>query len=229
MSYHRSRRDSSTLPKLDSMQEEDWVELTRESVGLATGEDTQGGFRERSLDGIITDLPWGIRELTPAAVARLYPALLRFLGSAVVDGCYGVFLCVRDKIFTRAVEDSKNMWELYSRKVSCYFRKSSFFRVVYLISRSTCFTFPMIIRVRWSMWKAFKLMLSSYGERIGTRSRCRSPDLSHMVSLMYPVSMQIIIARAYYLPHAYRECRLYKRDACFLTLGPLRTCHSSFV
>lgn len=75
------------------------------------GKGRSGGFREGILDGVITDLPWGIKELTPRAVTALYPALLRTLGHAARDGAYGVFLCQRERIFRAALLQNNWMWE----------------------------------------------------------------------------------------------------------------------
>lgn len=77
-----------------------------------------GGFRDAILDGVVSDLPWGIKELTPKAVSALYPALLRFLGHAVIEGGYGVFLCQRDKIFLAAIKSNDRMWEVSEHRVS---------------------------------------------------------------------------------------------------------------
>lgn len=77
-----------------------------------------GGFREAVIDGVVCDLPWGIKELTPKAVSALYPALLRFLGHATVDGGSGVFLCQRDRIFLGAVKSNDRMWEVSEHRVS---------------------------------------------------------------------------------------------------------------
>lgn len=79
-----------------------------------------GGFREGTLDGVVSDLPWGIKELTPRAISALYPALLRFLGHAVVDGGYGVFLCQRETIFLGAVKSNDWMWEVSEHRVSLF-------------------------------------------------------------------------------------------------------------
>lgn len=86
--------------------------------GRGTGH--SGGFREAVIDGLISDLPWGIKELTPKAVSALYPALLRFLGNAIIDGGYGVFLCQRDKIFLGAVKGNDRMWEVSEHRVSSF-------------------------------------------------------------------------------------------------------------
>lgn len=83
----------------------------------AYGKGQSAGFREGIIDGVVTDLPWGIRELTPRAISALYPALLRFVGNAVIDGGYGVFLCQRDRIFLGAIQSNEKMWEVLEQQV----------------------------------------------------------------------------------------------------------------
>jgi hypothetical protein len=88
-------------------------------TGYGTGH--SGGFREGVLDGIIADLPWGIRELSAKAISTLYPALLRFLGHATANGAYGIFLCWREKTFLAAVRSNDRMWEVTDHRVSLFF------------------------------------------------------------------------------------------------------------
>ena len=85
------------------------------------GKRHSGGFREGTIDGVVTDLPWGIRELSSKAISALYPALLRFLGEAVIDGGTGVFLCQRDRVFLAAVQSNYKMWEVLEPQVSICF------------------------------------------------------------------------------------------------------------
>ena len=82
------------------------------------GQPVSGGFREGSIDGIVCDLPWGVRELSINAVGRLYPALLRMLGHACSQGAIAIFLCAREKVFFDAVRQNEKYWEILSTRVS---------------------------------------------------------------------------------------------------------------
>jgi hypothetical protein len=93
-----------------------------------------GGFRQNILDGIggcptpcckaqlisqaVTDLPFGIRELSASATASLYPLLLRFLAACTAPCARGVFLTAKKKYFEHAVSENAAHWELISERVS---------------------------------------------------------------------------------------------------------------
>lgn len=82
------------------------------------GRGVSGGLRQGCLDGVITDLPWGQRELSTRAVVKLYPLLLETLGHAIVDGGIGVFMLWREKTFLAAISGKGNMWEVLFKRVS---------------------------------------------------------------------------------------------------------------
>ena len=77
-----------------------------------------GGFRSGVIDGIVSDLPWGHRELTKSAVGRLYPKLLRTLGDATSDGGHAVFVLWLENVFVQAVNNSASLWTIVHRRVS---------------------------------------------------------------------------------------------------------------
>jgi 23S rRNA G2445 N2-methylase RlmL len=75
------------------------------------------GFREGVLGGVISDLPWGLRELSVNAVSKLYPLLLKRLGHACSDDAFGVFLVHRDKVFLMALQQNSSKWKYVTRRV----------------------------------------------------------------------------------------------------------------
>ena len=102
-----------------------------------------GGFRQNALDGIsgclapcckaqlisqaVTDLPFGIRELSASATASLYPLLLRVLATCTAPGAHGVFLTAKKKYFEHAVNENQAQWKSISERVSICTKASSDF------------------------------------------------------------------------------------------------------
>ena len=78
------------------------------------------GFRDEIIDGIVCDLPWGVRELSMNAVGKLYPAMLDMLGRACSNGAYAVFLCSRASLFTDILSRDEQVWEFISERVSLH-------------------------------------------------------------------------------------------------------------
>ena len=65
----------------------------------------------------VTDLPWGVRELTNKAVAVLYPRLLRTLAAAMRPGGYAILLCGNRKQLSIAIAQNEATWEHIAEKV----------------------------------------------------------------------------------------------------------------
>ena len=73
----------------------------------------------------MTDLPWGVRELTNKAVAALYPRLLRALAAAMRPGSYAVLLCGNKKQLGIAIAQNEAIWEQTAEKVSWLQQRST--------------------------------------------------------------------------------------------------------
>lgn len=65
----------------------------------------------------VTDLPWGVRELTNKAVAALYPRLLRTLAAAMRPGGFAILLCGNRKQLSIAIAQNEAIWERIAEKV----------------------------------------------------------------------------------------------------------------
>lgn len=59
---------------------------------------------------LLQDLPWGHRECTPKAVAKLYPRFLKAFGRIVKNGGYAVLTSASAPLMNRCISDS-NLWK----------------------------------------------------------------------------------------------------------------------
>lgn len=82
------------------------------------GKGFSGGIRPGMVDGIVSDLPWGVRELSAHAINKLYPLLLRTLGDVCSDGAHAVLLSAKDKPLSMSMNNLPTVWALESKRVS---------------------------------------------------------------------------------------------------------------
>ncbi|KAF8331840.1 uncharacterized protein EI90DRAFT_3055605 [Cantharellus anzutake] len=62
-----------------------------------------GGLRGSVVDGIVSDLPYGHRELSPSALRRLYPKFLAELGRVCRPGAFAVLCTAAAPLFRRCL------------------------------------------------------------------------------------------------------------------------------
>lgn len=72
--------------------------------------DARGAFRSGTVDGIITDLPYGHRELSHRTLTKLYPAFLRNVARCTKSGAYLVLATAAAPVLRRSLAALDGAW-----------------------------------------------------------------------------------------------------------------------
>ncbi|KAG8960762.1 THUMP domain-containing protein 3 [Tulasnella sp. 419] len=98
----------------------------KDTIGLMSGVTGESNFdvvrwdvacigsplRAGTVDGIVTDLPWGHREATPRMIEKLYPKFLKTFARMMTFGGYVVVLTSARPLFKRLVQGNKKWKEI---------------------------------------------------------------------------------------------------------------------
>ncbi len=71
---------------------------------------------EGSLDGVVTDLPWGHRILTKAMLTALYRALLASINAMLKPGAHAILMTAEVKLLRQCIDMHEHAMRKYGHK-----------------------------------------------------------------------------------------------------------------